>query len=128
MSVANPRLDESRFERFLSHLLRTGVLLAAGVVLFGGTLYLIRHGAERPDRKVFHGEPAELRQPLQILENTAQLSGRSTIQFGLLLLVATPVARVACSVVGFLLERDSLYTALTLVVLTALLCGLFLGK
>lgn len=128
MSVGNPGLDEARFERFLSHLLRTGVLIAAGVVLFGGSLYLIRHGGETPDRKVFHGEPSALRQPLQILENTAELSGRSTIQLGLLLLVATPVARVACSVVGFLLERDYLYTALTLVVLTVLLYSLFFGR
>jgi uncharacterized membrane protein len=128
MPATNPRLNEARFELFLSHLLRAGVLLAAGVVLFGGILYLTRHGSERPDRKVFHGEPAELRDPVQIVRNAVHLSGRSTIQLGLLLLVATPVARVACSVVGFLRERDYLYTALTLVVLTVLLYSLFLGE
>jgi uncharacterized membrane protein len=55
------------------------------------------------------------------------LSGRGVIQLGLLLLVATPVARVACSVVGFLRERDYVYVALTLIVLVVLIYSLFFG-
>ncbi len=43
------------------------------------------------------------------------------IQLGLLLLIATPVARVGCSVVGFLRERDPTYVVLTLIVLSVLL-------
>jgi uncharacterized membrane protein len=45
-------------------------------------------------------------------------------QLGLLVLVATPVLRVATSVVVFLLEGDSLYAALTLIVLGILLGSL----
>ena len=46
------------------------------------------------------------------------------MQFGLLLLIATPVARVAMAVVGFALERDRLYVVVSLIVLTVLLLSL----
>ena len=52
------------------------------------------------------------------------LHGKSIIQFGLLLLIATPIARVMFSVVGFAVERDYLYVALTLIVLGVLLYSL----
>jgi uncharacterized membrane protein len=46
------------------------------------------------------------------------------IQFGLLLLVATPVARVALSLATFAVERDGTYVAVTLVVFAVLLFSL----
>jgi uncharacterized membrane protein len=46
-------------------------------------------------------------------------------QLGLAVLLATPVARVAASSVGFLLEGDRLYVAITAVVLAVLLVSLF---
>jgi uncharacterized membrane protein len=46
------------------------------------------------------------------------------IQLGLLLLIATPVARVAVAIVGFALERDRLYTVISLIVLLILLASL----
>jgi uncharacterized membrane protein len=42
---------------------------------------------------------------------------RSLIQLGLLLLIATPVARVAFSAVAFAAERDYLYAGMTVAVL-----------
>jgi uncharacterized membrane protein len=55
----------------------------------------------------------------------ATLEPLAICQLGLLVLLATPVARVASSVVGFALERDRLYTAITLAVLAILLAGIF---
>ena len=49
------------------------------------------------------------------------------IMVGLLLLMATPVSRVAFSVFGFMHERDYLYVGLTLLVLGVLLYSLFAG-
>ena len=46
--------------------------------------------------------------------------GRGLIQFGLLLLIATPVARVAFSVAAFAIQRDRLYVVVTLIVLAIL--------
>jgi uncharacterized membrane protein len=128
MSEHNPQPASERerqFEQLLGNLLRGGVLLAAVVVLTGGVVYLARHGSEPPDRNVFHGEPADLRQPVAIVERALQPSGQGIIQLGLLLLVATPVARVVFSVAGFARERDAIYVVLTLIVLAVLLCSLF---
>jgi uncharacterized membrane protein len=46
------------------------------------------------------------------------------IQLGLLLLIATPIFRVALSIVGFAIERDHLYVGFTAVVLVILLYSL----
>lgn len=52
------------------------------------------------------------------------LSRPPVIQWGLILLIATPVARVVLSVVSFAIERDWLYVSITLVVLAVLAYGL----
>lgn len=46
-------------------------------------------------------------------------------QLGLVVLLATPVLRVAASVIAFGLERDRLYTVITAIVLLVLLASLF---
>ena len=55
----------------------------------------------------------------------AGFHGQAIIQFGLLLLIATPVARVAFAAIGFAMERDYLYVVITLIVLVVLLYSLF---
>ena len=107
--------NDQRIEVIIGALLRTGVMLAATVVLFGAVVYLARHGSEVPNYTVFHGEP----------ENLMGMSGRAIIQLGLLLLIATPVARVLFSAVAFAIERDYMYVFITLVVLGILLYSLF---
>jgi len=52
------------------------------------------------------------------------LSSAGIIQLGLLLLIATPVARVVFSIVVFALQRDWLYVGITLAVLAVLAYGL----
>ncbi len=120
-----PPPSEERFERFLGTLLRVGVLTAATVVLCGGIVFLSRHADEPVDYQTFHDEPSPLRSPAGILHLVAQFRGRGLIQLGLLLLIATPVARVVFSVVGFARQRDLVYVVLTLFVLGVLLYSLF---
>jgi uncharacterized membrane protein len=118
---------DERVEQVVGNLLRAGVSLAAAVVLLGGLVYLARHGAEPVDYKVFHGEPEDLRSPVGIVADALALRGRGLIQLGLLLLVATPVARVVFSVFAFLRQRDITYVVVTLIVLAVLLYSLFFG-
>src|SRR5262249_33475839 len=119
---------DEQVEQVVGNLLRAGVILAAVVVLAGGILYLIRHGNDpRPNYEVFKGEPEELRRPTLILEAALELRSGGLIQLGLLLLLATPVARVVFSVFAFARERDFTYVALTLIVLAVLLYSLFIG-
>jgi uncharacterized membrane protein len=46
------------------------------------------------------------------------------VQFGLLLLIATPVARVAFSVFAFAMEKDFLYVGISALVLCVLLVSI----
>jgi uncharacterized membrane protein len=117
--------EDQRLDNIMGNLLRTGVVLAAAVVLAGGILFLARHGSETADRRTFHGEPAELRQPVSIIDGAFQLDARALIQAGLLILIATPVARVAFSVATFALRREWIYVGLTVFVLAVLLYSLF---
>lgn len=115
---------DQRVDEIIGNLLRVGVILSAAVVLSGGVLYLAQHGSTVPDYRVFRGEPAYLRGVSGIVSDTRALDGRGLIQLGLLVLLATPIARVAFSVVAFALERDRTYVAVTLTVLAVLFYSL----
>jgi uncharacterized membrane protein len=117
--------SDQRVEQLLGILLRTGVSIAAAVVGLGAIVYLWRHGHERPAFGVFHGEPDDARTVSGILHSALTGHGRGLIQLGLLLLIATPVARIAFSLVAFVRQRDRLYVAITSLVLAMLLFGLF---
>lgn len=115
---------DDRVERTIGNLLRFGVLLSGATVLGGLVIYLLRYSAQTPHYRVFRGEPADLRTVGAIVRGASALEGRALIQFGLLLLMATPVARVAFSVIAFALQHDRTYVAVTLVVLSALIYSL----
>jgi uncharacterized membrane protein len=111
-------------EQFISNLLKYGVLLASTVVFVGGVLYLMRHGAEPADYQFFHGEPAQFCSPLGVVQAVLSGDPRGIIQLGTLLLIATPVARVAFSLLVFLWQRDLIYVFVTSFVLAGLIYGL----
>jgi uncharacterized membrane protein len=117
-------MTEERVEAIMATLLRAGVLLAAGVVMAGGAVYLWRHGQEIPNYTAFHGVPDDLKHPGSIWTGVVAGRGRSLIQLGLLLLIATPVSRVAFSVFAFARERDWTYVGITVFVLGVLVFSL----
>ena len=117
-------MNDRRLETIIGRLLQAGVLLAAAMVTIGGvsispsimptasTIALSSAGG--PDTRTFAG----------IVRSAAHFESLGIIQFGLLLLIATPVARVALAMVGFALERDRLYTVVSVIVLVILLASL----
>jgi uncharacterized membrane protein len=115
---------DKTIEEIVGTLLRVGVSLSAFVVAIGGAIYLARHGREPANYRVFHGEPSDLRNLSGIVREAFRLRGRGIIQLGLLLLIATPVARVAFSIWGFAEEHDRLYMIFTGIVLIVLLYSL----
>ncbi len=117
-------LVEKRFERMIANLLRIGVILSAAVVLMGGLAYLVQHGHDHPVYHDFHGEPALYRSITSIVTAATHGDSLAVIQFGLLLLIATPIARVALSLVAFSIQRDRAYVVVTLLVLIILLYSL----
>jgi uncharacterized membrane protein len=118
---------DDQVEQIVGALLRSGVIVAALIVLVGGILYLIRYGATLPDYRVFRGEPADLRSLSGIVTDTLSFRFHGIMQFGLLLLIATPVARVAFSVLAFALQRDRTYVTVTLIVFAVLMYSLIGG-
>ena len=100
------------------------VLFAVSPSVAGLVGYLRKHGRGPVDYRVFHGEPSELRAVAGIVRAAIELRPRGLIQLGLLILIATPIARVAISAVAFARRRDWLYTAFAAIVLAALLFGL----
>jgi uncharacterized membrane protein len=115
--------DQS-IEQIIGNLLRFGVMLSAAVVLAGAVLYLRKYGYTLADYRIFRGEPNDLREAHGIVADALAGRGRGVIQFGLLLLIATPVARVAFSLFAFAMEKDWLYVGVTAVVLSLLLISL----
>lgn len=115
---------DQQVEIRISVLLRIGVTLAAAVVILGGILYLMHNGHDIPADHIFRGEPADLRQVSGVLNDVLKLQGRGMIQLGILLLILTPVARVAFSAFAFWQQRDRLYILVTLIVLVILIHGL----
>jgi uncharacterized membrane protein len=115
------KVDDKSVEIFLGKVLRWGVLLAALVVFGGGVWFLVESHDVAQNYKTFRGEPAELRSAPEIVRQAIELRPLGVIQFGLLLLIATPVARVLFSVLGFGLERDWMYVVITLLVLALLI-------
>jgi uncharacterized membrane protein len=119
--------NDERIENIIGNMLRAGVILAAAVVLAGGVLYVAKYGGQKPQYGVFRGEPSDLRSVSQIFEDAISRHLRGLIQLGLLILIATPVARVAFSVAAFAAQRDWLYVAITLIVLAVLFYSLASG-
>ncbi|MCM0593027.1 MAG: DUF1634 domain-containing protein [Gloeotrichia echinulata IR180] len=112
--------DTKQLENWLSNLLKYGVIIASTVVLCGGILYLYSHGFEPAQYQFFQGEPSEFSSPSGVITAILSGSSRGIIQFGLLLLISTPIIRVLISLLAFLLQRDFTYVIVTLLVLAAI--------
>src|ERR1700681_3569307 len=102
-------LKDERVESIIGSILRAGVIGSSAFVLTGGIAYLVRFGFVRPAFGVFHGEPAELTSIAGIFRGLLLLDSRHWIQFGLLLLIAPPIARVLFSILAFATQRDKTY-------------------
>jgi uncharacterized membrane protein len=121
------KFNDTRMESIMGLLLRFGVVLASTVVLAGGVFYLLDHSGESPNYRTFVPHSLSLRHPAEWMSGIARSQANAIIELGILLLVATPIARVMFAAVAFAIERDRLYVAISLTVLAVLLYGMFRG-
>ena len=121
------KVTDRSIEEMVSFILRVGVSLAGIVVFTGGIYFLAAHGREAVDYHRFHGRPATERLVTEIFRGAWSLHARSLMQLGVLFLIATPICRVAFSLIGFALERDGTYVLITSLVLAILLYSLIAG-
>jgi uncharacterized membrane protein len=118
------RLTPDQFRAVVSTVLRTGVVTAAALTTVGFAMSLLVgwNGS-------LLGAPPTASAPTDFSHLVSGLLALRPVAFaqaGLLVLLATPVLRVATSVAGFWLEGDRLYVAITLAVLAVLLGSIFL--
>jgi uncharacterized membrane protein len=119
-----PSEADLKMEITISSMLRVGVSLAALVVLVGEILYLWQaHGVES-DYRYFHGVPTPVDHFWPVLEGVGHFDSRSIIRLGIMLLIATPIARVAFCLYSFARQKDKLYVLVSGTVLAVLLYSL----
>jgi uncharacterized membrane protein len=119
------RFDDRRMEIVMGRLLQVGVMLSSLVMAIGGGLYTRAHHGEMPDYRVFSSEPQRLRHLGGIVAGIKVGDPAAFIQLAVLLLIATPVARVLFALIAFAIERDKLYIVVSAMVLAVLLYGFF---
>ena len=117
--------DDRSMEVTMGRLLQFGVLLASFVMVVGGIFYVRAHYGGIPDYRVFKSEPQAMRHVGGVLSGVASWDPAAIIQLAVLLLIATPVARVVFALIAFGIERDKLYIGVSAVVLAVLLVGFF---
>ncbi|HEX5323945.1 MAG TPA: DUF1634 domain-containing protein [Capsulimonadaceae bacterium] len=121
-----PPGPDQRLDLLIARILRVGVGLAALLVAAGLVILTVKHGSDAAAFREFTPRPVTIHHGLiGVFERSLHRhSARDLIDFGLLVLIMTPVLRVACSVVVYLYENDHLYVYFTLIVLFVLLYSL----
>ena len=119
------KLNDKQVEILIGQVLRAGMLVSCAVTLLGIARYLLHHSTAIPDYRVFHAADGKLFHLRELLPAAFHGNPVAIIQLGILLLIATPVARVAFLVGAFALERDRLYVAVSGLVLAILLYSIF---
>lgn len=136
MSQPPPPGDEDRrvraVELAISNVLRGGILASLVLLATGVVLSFVHHpeylaSASSFDQLLRSGTLAAPSLP-GMLVGLAHLDGGSVISLGLLVLILTPVMRVAVSIVGFAFQRNRTFVLITTVVLAVLITSFLLGK
>lgn len=124
--------DRSRLiEVVISWILRGGVALSVSIIAAGLVLTFVHH------RTYFSSRPA-LGQLIDahgsyrttvssVIGGTREGSGQAIVMVGILVLIATPVVRVAASIALFAAEYDLVYVVITSIVLLLLLLSFVIG-
>ena len=112
---------EINVDHIVAYILRAGVVVSAFIVAIGGAWYLTQHGAQLASYARFASEPSDLLSPRETLREAEHFDSQAIIMAGLLVLIATPILRVAFLVFGFALEKDWTFVGVAALVLLVLL-------
>jgi uncharacterized membrane protein len=121
------KFKDTDMQVIIGWVLRMGVFISMTIVVFGGILYIYKHGQSVADYSVFKGIPPFVQSMSGIANGMLHFSGRAIIQAGIVLLIATPIIRVVFSAIGFILEKDYLYIGITIVVLSIIFLSMLSG-
>lgn len=119
-------LGDKDVQLILGTLLRVGVVLSTSIVLLGGIIYLGGQSGQAVSYETFLPDQNPYTSVAGILKGLIRLEGLAVIQFGVLLLIFTPIARIVFSIFSFLMEKDYMYVIIGLLVLCIILTSLYL--
>jgi len=121
-----------RMELAISLLLRSGVIACLALVIFGTILTFLHHpgyvhSADALQR-LASPHAAFPHTLSEVMAGLRAWKGQAFVTAGLMLLIATPIMRVAVSILAFLYQRDRTFVVVTTVVLAILLLSFAIGS
>ena len=126
----DPRMRQ--LELLISRLLLVGVITSVALIVIGMVVTFAQHPDYLDSSAVLDsavGPGATFPHEFNALwDSTRQLRGEAIVTIGLLILMATPVVRVAVSILAFTNHRDRTYALITAAVFCLLLLSLVLGR
>lgn len=115
-------------EIWISYVLRAGVMAAGAIILFGVVLFLVAgppaSGPHTLNDVIGNGGHRIMVSPSSIAHDAAAGSPVAVIQLGVLVLILTPMMRVAMTIFLFVALRDRIFVAITAVVFSVLVLGI----
>src|SRR5690606_38080032 len=122
------QLTDRMMQKIVGNVLRYGVRTVLSVGILGGVIFLIEHANETVDYSNFVEKDQHIFTVVdQIFIGVGDLDGRSIIYLAILILFFTPLLRLLLSLISFILEKDSLYIAITILVLLIICLSVFSG-
>jgi len=121
-----------QIEVLISNLLRTGVIASLSIVLIGTLLSFTHHPdyvSSSAELSRITGKSAAFPHDLNdVAAGIANVKGGAIVMAGLLLLIATPVMRVAVSIFVFVHQKDRPFVVFSTIVLILLCLSFVIGK
>jgi len=108
----------------ISMVLIGGLTLSVILVIVGEFVSLSRYASFITHYRIFNGEPSDYRTIEGVIRDVFHGKARAIIQLGIVVLMATPVVRVAFSLLAFGLEGDRKYVLISAFVLCTLMYSL----
>jgi uncharacterized membrane protein len=121
------KFKDTDMQLLLAQVLRAGTIISISIVFIGGVFYLYRHGHTIADYSHFKGIPAFVQHADSLFSSAFDLKGQAIIQLGIILLIATPILRVIFSTIGFVFEKDYMYTGISVLVLLIIFASMLSG-
>ena len=119
--------DEKDLDLILASVLRTGLLCSCAVMILGAVMHIGQTTGSELRLQQFTSEPQQLRTISGIVKLALTGNSLGIMQLAVVILLATPFLRVVFAAFAFARERDWKYVAISLIVLAALVFGLYWG-
>ncbi|MGG5576865.1 DUF1634 domain-containing protein [Myroides sp. C15-4] len=126
--MSTSKFTDNQLQNTIGNVLRYGVLSALTVTLIGGIILLVKDSQQTVSFSTFVENDQNLFVVFQnILDGVKNWNGESIIFLGILLLFLTPALRLVLSLFSFMLEKDSLYVVITLIVIAVIILSVSFG-